>query len=116
MSLLDDYAIVAHISVGGRVLQENPAQLVVVKIDRVGASHMQRDPQRFRSCPHDRNRLGMAILRNKKRLPVLAGAAGNCQTHGHGFGCCGGLVQERGVRQGETGQIRDHGLKIDQGF
>ena len=36
--------------------------------------------------------------------------------HGHGFGCCGSFIEQRGIGQFHTGEFHHHGLEIQNGF
>ena len=58
----------------------------------------------------------MTVLRHKKFFPFLAGRTGHGETHRHRLRRGSGFIQERGIGQGQTGEIGHQRLKIDEGF
>ncbi len=69
--------------------------------------------ERLRPGLEQRNRLRMAVFIDEKG-PCL----GFCDAlrNGHCFGCRRRLVEQRGVRDVQAGQIANHGLVIEQGL
>ena len=54
----------------------------------------------------------MNIMIDKKHVSRFRRSA----THRHCFGCCGCLIEQRGVGHGQTSKFAHHGLEIQQGF
>ena len=50
---------------------------------------------------------------DQKHAALVAGGA---PAHGHRLGRRRGLIEHRGVRHWQTGQVAHHGLKIEQGL
>ena len=50
------------------------------------------------------------------QVVIRACIAGDRETHGHRFRSSGRFIQQRGIRQRQTGQVRHHGLEVHEGL
>ncbi len=96
---------------GIRVLQQRAEHLVSGQV--VQRADQQFEAERFGAGLHHRKRLRMAILVNEETVAL---ALGHAPGQGHGLGCCGRLIEQRGVGQIETGEVDDHLLIVQQRF
>mmetsp|Transcript_3300 Transcript_3300/g.11596 ORF Transcript_3300/g.11596 Transcript_3300/m.11596 type:complete len:853 (+) Transcript_3300:643-3201(+) len=113
MGGIDDRAVLVQGSVSGGVLQEHSAHVVPAEVEVGLGGHdaLQAEPVRPGGAHGDG--LGVALVRDEE-LWLLA--VGHGTAHGHGLGGGGGLVEQRGVREGEPGEVGDHGLVVEQGL
>ena len=107
----DQLGIIEDRAVGRRILQQRAeAGGVGIELGRVAHDHV--DALRHRARADDVDRLRMAVARDEKLVRRVA-AAHRVQ-QGHRLGRGGRLVQQRGIRDVEPGQVGHHGLEIEQ--
>ncbi len=111
VQLLDGRTQVANLAMGIRVLQQRAEHLVSGQV--VQRADQQFEAERFGAGLHHRKRLRMAILVNEETVAL---ALGHAPGQGHGLGCCGRLIEQRGVGQIKTGEVDDHLLIVQQRF
>ncbi len=111
VQLLDGRTQVANLAMGIRVLQQRAEHLVSGQV--VQRADYQFEAERFGAGLHHRKRLRMAILVNEEAVAL---ALGHAPGQGHGLGCCGRLIEQRGVGQIEAGEVDDHLLVVQQRF
>ncbi len=112
----DDGREVAHPARGPGVLHEQPEH-VPDAIERLGSVEVddgQLDPERDGAGAQDGQglRQHVGVDREDGALGCLGGAPGER----HGLGGGGALVQERGVRDVEAGEVGDRGLEVQEGL
>ena len=108
---LDEFSVVVNCAERVRVLhQRAKAPRVGVELARL-VDH-QFNALRRRARAHHVERLRMARIRDKKQMRALVHPHG--VQHGHRLGRGGRLVEQRRVRDGQAGQVRHHGLEIQQ--
>ncbi len=112
VELGDQAREVADLAVSAGVLEDRAEDAGSVQILE-GIADDDLPAERLRPGLQERNRLGMAVLIDEKRLRL---GLCNALRNGHGFGCCRRLVEQRGVRDVQPGQIANHGLVVEQGF
>ncbi len=101
---------VAHRAARARVVEQRAEQLATVQLGERIADH-DLEAERLGPGAQHRERLRMAVGVDEEG-PGLAPA--HPLGHGHGFGGRGRLVEQRGVRELEAGQIGDHLLEVQQ--
>ncbi len=95
-----------------RVLQERP-EYVVAELERSRVADDDLDPDRLGAAFDDGDRLRVARLGDEElrllpaRLP---------EEHAHRLGRGRALVEERGIRDRQPGEVGDDRLKVEQGF
>ncbi|MNO54273.1 hypothetical protein D3C76_447390 [compost metagenome] len=111
VQLVDQWAQVAHLAMGVRVLQQSAEYRVLGQVIHSVDDQLEAEP------------LGAGFqYREGLRVAVLVGEEGvalvTCHAlgQGHRLGGGGGFVEQRGVGQGQAGQVDDHLLKVEQGF
>ena len=111
--LADDGRVVVQGSAGGWVLEKDAADVVPAEVKVVLVGHDGLESEALRPGGADRDGLGVALVGDKELwlLAVRHGAG-----HGHGLRGSGGLVQQGSVREGEPGEVGDHGLVVEQGL
>lgn len=113
---------VLNTTVGVRVLDHDTEKVVTESLDRlvgVGSSEIHDldvYAEALSTAVHDtdggvveevRNDVGLAgALRTRSRDAV--------KRHGHGLGGSGTLIKQTSVGDGETGEVSDHGLEVEQ--
>ena len=76
-----------------------------------GVTTIDRDAERPGSRLHHRDGLRVAVVGHEEAVALAAGG-GVGQVHG--LGHRGRLVEQRGVGERQAGQVRDHGLEVEQ--
>ena len=104
-------AVVDHAAVGGRVLHERSEHAVVEGEALVVADH-DLDAARLGAGAHHRDGLRVAQLGHEEHVGVVA--LDQTGQHVHGLGRGRALVEQRGARDIQAGQIDDHGLEVEQ--
>ncbi len=111
---LDQLGVIADHPAGARVLgqhTEGPGRQVGGRGDLVDGPGDHLQTQGPGSGGHHGQRLGVAVLVDYEDR---AGLGVEPAAHGHGLGCGGGFVQQRGVGQLHAGQVAHHGLEVEQ--
>ena len=115
MRLGHELTVIANRAVRRRVLQYHPEQLLAREVDRVSGADVEVDPKRLGTRLQDGDRLWVTVLEDEEPLfPLARFPMRDGSTHGHSFGCGGRLIQQRGIGQGQPGQVRDHSLEIQE--
>ena len=100
---------VAHMAIGAGILEDRAEDFRRLHLGRVTNDNL--DPKRggagFHHC--DVLRVAVAVDKELGRLRL-----GHPLRHGHRLGAGGRLVQQGGIGNLQTGQIADHGLKVQQ--
>jgi|GEM_PF-5238960 len=99
-------------AVRGGILQERAEDRGGAEVERRGVAGVHRDAQRLGPGANDREGLRVAVARDEERLRRLG--PGDGMQERHRFGRRGALVEQRGVRDRQSGQIDDHGLVVEQ--
>ena len=94
------------------ILQQRSEHRVRIKLGQRIAGD-DAPAQRLGAGADDRKRLRVAVAIDEESLRLRAR---NPPRHGHAFGRGGRLVEQRRVGDFEPGEIRDHGLEVQQGF
>ena len=111
MGLFEKSGEVIDASAGIRVLHQHGEQSAQQRqLERAMVAHDDINPQGFRARFHHLDRLRVTALRNEHHLAIRL--ARQCQAHR--FGCGRALIQQRGVRHIEAGEVADHGLEVQQ--
>src|SRR5207249_8904885 len=98
-----------------RFLQYPPEPRLALQVDRLSGAYVQVDPERLGTRLQDGDRLWVTVLEDEEPLfPLARFSMRDGSTHGHGFGCGGRLIQQRGICQRQAGQVRDHGLEVQE--
>ncbi len=93
------------------ILQQHRKNLPAeIKRKLVPLDHL--DAQRLRPRPHDLDGLRVTIPRNKNRLRLRI--LFQRESHRHRLRRGGRLIQQRGIRNIQSGEIDDHRLEIQQ--
>ena len=106
---LDMPGDIAQMPVGPRILEKRAKDLRGVHVVGIADDHL--DAERCGARPDHRDILRMTRLIDEERALFRLGHA---LCHGHRLGTGGGLVQQGGIGDVETGQIANHGLEIQQ--
>ena len=122
LDLLGDRLPVTDLSVDVRVLDQAShelllAQLLDLLLERVVAlGDLNLDSETARSRLEHRESLGGNGGRDEEYLLALGklGLGNAGKSHSHSLSCRRGLVKERGVGNGKTGETGSHGLVVDQ--
>ena len=111
---LAERPVVADRAIRRWILQQctNDVAGVEIKAVRIPDDHLE--PARRRAGTHDGDRLGMAI--HIDEIALLALLFRDRLGEVHRFGGCGSLIEQRRIRDLETGEIRDHRLEREQRF
>ena len=110
MQPTDDIAMVANGAGRAGILQQRTEYSRRIEFSRRVADN-DAPADCFSPCADHRNRLGMAILIDKERRRLQFRHA---PRHCHRLRRSGGLVEQRGVGDFQTGEIDNHSLKIQQ--
>ncbi|MNG98837.1 hypothetical protein D3C79_579930 [compost metagenome] len=109
VQMVDLRAQVAHLAVGIRVLQQGPENRVFAKVIHRVDDQLEAEA------------LGTGLeYRQGLRVTVLVGEEGIALVarhplgQGHGLGGGGGFVEQRGIGQGQPGEVDDHLLEVQQ--
>ena len=110
-----DAAIVVHAAIDGRVLQRK-TEVTVRRIEVVHIAHHQLHTDGCATRAQDVDVLRIEALVGEE-LVGFAEFLGPCRVqHVHGFGDGGGLVEQAGVRDRQTGEVAAHRLEVQQSF
>ena len=109
MDLLGEITVVTDSAVGGGILHEDAGEFAAVKVDAREVSNQHFDAQALGSSLDDADGLRVAVVGDEERASV--GLRG---THRHRFRGGGCFVEQRGVGERHRGEIRDHGLEIQE--
>ena len=104
-------AVVEHGAAGRRILEQQ-AKDVRTECRSIGVTHRGRDPSCMGARLHHGDRLRVTALVDEEG--VLRVATLGLVRQEHGFGRCRALVQQRGVRDLQTGEVHHHRLKIEE--
>ncbi len=116
MCLPNEIGIVVNRAIGRGILRQRAKNRIVEFETRVIVD-LEFDAERFRARANDVDGLRVAVIRDEKRFLVTAGAdCCNRLAKRHGFGRGRRFVKQRGIGDVERGQVRDHGLEIEQRF
>ena len=107
----DDRRQITDTTRRARVLDEHPVHVVEIDIGVVEVRDHQLDAQGFGPGGHDGDGLGQGVGVDEKATP---GVLLDPMQQGHGLGGGGGLVEQRCVGDLASGQIRHHGLEVQQ--
>ena len=107
----DELRVVEHLALRPRVLHEHAADVAAAVVKVLGVSDDDTDVESVGARPADIDGLRVAVGRDEERLLLPPNDA---VAHGHGLSGGGGLVEEGRVGHGETGEIGDHGLVVEQ--
>ncbi len=113
VSVVTDRRIVADGPVRGRVLYEC-AEHLWTELELVIRKDVYREAASRCAGLDHADGLRMAVVRNEEYL--LPSLAGEGMGEPHRLGSRGGLIEQRGVGNGESGQVSHHGLEVQQGF
>jgi GNAT superfamily N-acetyltransferase len=80
-----------------------------IHIVRIAHDHL--DPERLGARFDHVDVLRMTVFVDEEAHGL---GLGDALCHGHRFGAGGGLIQQRGVRDFQTGEIGHHGLEVQQ--
>ena len=114
MRALGQAGVVDDAAVRRRVLDEDAEQVLPLDVGGIGGTDVHLDAQGLRARPHHGDRLRMAVLGHQE--PAASTVAREVVAHSHGFRGRGGLVEQRGVGEGQRGEVRHHGLEVQEGF
>ena len=96
---------------GIRVLDDDPRDLFRdLHLGIAQVPDLEADARRAGAGLHHRERLRMEPAVGEEGRPALAGAV----AHRHRLGRRRGLVEQRGARDRQAGQVPDHGLEVEQ--
>ena len=88
-----------------------PLRALSTQVDRLRRPHSEVDSERASAGPHDRQRLRMALRGGEEGLAPVARER---PAHVHGLGGRRRLIEQRGAGEREAGEVRDHGLEVEQ--
>ncbi len=111
MRALAEVAVVVDRSIGPRILDQTPEDVLAELESPVVADH-HTQVAGVRTRTHDIDGLRVALIGDEVEIAVLATL--HCVAHRHRLGCGGGLVQQRRVGDLEPREIDDHGLEVQQ--
>jgi hypothetical protein len=98
-------------TVGGGVLEEHAGGRCRLEVEVFRRADLESDAHGLGAGPQHADRLRVAVLGDEEgRLAAPCDGV----TERHGLGGSGGLVQEGGVGQGQTRQVRNHRLEVEQ--
>ncbi|CAI8728808.1 putative metal-dependent RNase [Pseudomonas sp. IT-P218] len=110
---LGQFAVVEHVTVARRVLQQGAEerrhvrQFALVANDYVDAQRLGTGAQHVE---------GLRVAMHGGEELVAALVLAQALAEGHGFGGGGGFIQQRGVGDRQAGEVADQGLEVQQGF
>ena len=103
---------VPDLAAASGILQQRSEYRVRIELAQRITRH-DAPAQRLGAGADDRERLRVAVAIDEESLRLRAR---NAPRHGHGLGRGGRLVEQRRIGDLEPGEIRDHGLEVEQGF
>ena len=103
---------ILDLSGGGRVLEQD-AEDIRLDLHLAGLDHLHFDVERQGARLHHRDGLGVDVIGDQEHVPLSRSTRVG---HVHGFRGGRALVEERGVGERQGGQVRHHGLEIEQGL
>ena len=107
------FAVVEHITVARRVLQQRAEEWRhVSQFTLIANDHF--DAQRLGTGAQHVEGLRVAVDRGEELVAALVLAQAFAE--GHGFGSGGGFVEQGGVGDRQAGEVADHGLEVQQRF
>ena len=109
MDLLGEITVVTDAAVGGGILHEDAGEFAALEVDACEIADQNLDAESLRSGLDDTDGLRVAVVSDEERASV--GLRG---THRHRFRGGGCFVEQRGVGKRHRGEIRDHGLEIQE--
>ena len=107
---LDERAVVAHVAVGPRILQQD-AERAGTRRQSVAGPATTSMPSGARARAHDVERLREDVVGDEE---APAGRRADAQAKRHRLGGGRRFVEHRRVRDRHAGQVADHRLEIDQ--
>ena len=110
LCLCGDGGEVLDLARGRRVLKED-AEHIRLHPDLARLDHLHGDAEGQGAGLHHRDGLGMDVVRNDEHIPI---APRHRLGHVHGFGRGGAFVEKRSVGERQRGEVRNHGLEIEQ--
>ncbi|MNZ36293.1 hypothetical protein D3C78_537090 [compost metagenome] len=111
MQVIDQRPQVVDLAVGVRVLQQRAEHLVLLQV--IHSVDDQVETETLSAGLHHGNGLRVAVFVDKEQV---AFGLGDPLGQGHGFRRGGGLIEQRGVGQLQTGQIDGQLLEVQQRF
>ena len=108
MNPVDQRLVVSNGSARPRILEKQPEDLR--QVARRVADH-NLDPKGVGTCLDERNRLGMAIRIDEEHVALHLG---DPPAHRHGFSRRRRFIEQRGVGDGQAGQVAHHRLEVDE--
>ena len=121
MNLLRKTTIVVDTTVGVRILSQNTNKILskLLYALAIVCKHIcdfDLDAESLSARAKDLNSLGMAGGGNEECLirALLARSGQRAQRHGHSFSGSCRLVKQRSIGDGQTSQVGDHGLEVQQ--
>jgi len=110
MHPLGKVAVTLDAPIRGRVLHERAAEILGRREGR-WVSNLDPHTKPLGASFDDCERLRMTILRDEKGQ---SGVVCRRDAHVHRFGCGGALIEQRGSGDGQSREIADHRLKVQQ--
>ena len=107
------FAVVEHVAVAGRVLQQGAEERADIGQFALIAHH-HIDTQWLGTGAQHVEGLWVAVHRREER--VAAFVLAQALAEGHGFCGGGGFVEQGGVGDRQAGEVADQGLEVQQGF
>ena len=102
-------AEVAQAPTGAGVLEDRAEDLL--RLQHLGRANDHLDPQRLGPGAEHGDVLRVAVFIDEEGHGL---GLGDPLRHGHGFGRCGGFIEQRGVGDFQTCEVGDHGLEVEQ--
>ncbi len=108
---LDQLAVIEHIAIAGRVLQQR-AEVIADILQLVLIGHDHGDAQWLGAGTQHIQGLRMTVAGREKLLASLVFAQAFAK--GHCFGGRGGFVEQRGIGNRQAGEVADQCLEVEQ--
>ncbi len=114
---LRERRVVEDLALGGRVLHQHSEDPPAgeIALERVAGLDLDSHRPGARLDDGDRLRMAGAVDEEHRALDLLE-VRMNRGAHVHRLGRRGGLVEQRGVRDRQRGQVGDQGLEVEQRF
>jgi hypothetical protein len=118
---LRELSVVVDRTISARVLNENTNEVIAKllyggNVERI--SNLEVDSESLSAGLKSGNGLGVDVGVDKVGLvcALLTGHGKGGEGHGHGLSGGGGLVENGGIGDSETGKVGDDGLEVDEGL